>query len=223
MIKKNFKLKNKFIPIILFVAFLNAGLIKKEDWNLVKDKEGIKAYTRTVEGSDVKQVKVHTYLKTTLSALVAIVRDVESHTKWIYKCKRAKTLKTVSETDHYYYVESEVPWPISNRDIITHGVITQDKISKKVIITSTGVPDFIGQIDGIVRIKNLNARWEFVPKGNGIVELTFYLLIDLGGELPGWLINLAIADGPFETILNMRKEVQNQKYQNAKLSFIEEL
>lgn len=216
---------NKKVKILIFlIAFLNFGAMKKDNnWKLVKNSEGVKAYTREVEGSDVKQVKVKTNLKSTLTGLVKIVRDVDSHTKWIYKCKKATILKDVKETEHYYYNESEAPWPISNRDIITHAVITQNKQTKKVTITSTGVPNFIGRIEGIVRIKKLNARWEFMPKNNGTVDLSFYLLIDLGGGLPAWIVNMAIADGPFETVLNMRNEVKKQKYQKATYSFIEEL
>ena len=214
-----------FIFIILTVSILQFSFHTKtdEDWKLVKNKDGITAYTRNVEGSDVKQVKVKTKLKTSLSALVAIVRDVSSHKNWIYRCTKAKKLKNISETEHYYYNESEAPWPVSNRDIITHAFIKQDKNTKIVTITSTGIPNYMGEIDGIVRIKKLKALWTFIPKDNGTVELTFHLLVDLGGGLPAWVVNMAIADGPFETVQNMIKEVQKEKFQKINLSFIEEL
>ncbi|NOZ34624.1 MAG: START domain-containing protein [Chlorobi bacterium] len=209
--------------INLFSWFpINEKNIKINEWKLVKDKDGIKAYVREVSGSDVKQVRVTMSVKSTLTAPVAIVRDVSSHPKWIYRCKIAKILKTVSESNHYYYNETEAPWPVSNRDIVTHAVITQDNISKIVTITSTGVPDFIPEKEDIVRIKKLNAQWKFIPKANGIINVDFTLLIDLGGDLPAWLINLAIADGPFETVYNMRKEIVKLKYQNTVFDFIEE-
>lgn len=214
-----------FIYIILTVALLQFSFHLKTDdsWKLIKNKDGIKAYTRETESSDIKQVKIKTNLKSTLSALVSIVKDVNSHKNWIYSCKKTKIIKTVSDTEHYYYNESGAPWPVRNRDIITHAVMKQNKITKVVTITSIGFPNYIDEIDGIVRIKKLNAKWKFVPKKNETVDLTFYLLIDLGGGLPAWLVNMAIADGPFETVLNMTKEVQKEKYQKTKLSFIEEL
>lgn len=210
--------------IILFISYLSLGLkMNGNYWKLVKDSKGVKAYTRNTENSDIKQVKIITNVRSSLSALVALVRDVESHTQWIYRCKKAKKIKIVSPTEHYYYIESEAPWPVSNRDIITHSKIIQNKKTKKVTIISTGVPDFIGQIEGIVRIKNLNAKWEFTPKNNGTVDVTFYMLIDIGGNLPSWVINLAIEDGPFETVLNMKEIVKKGKYKNAELNFIKEL
>ena len=101
--------------------------------------------------------------------------------------------------------------------------LSVNKKSKIVTITSTGVPNFIPPKNDIVRLKKLQAQWKFIPKVNGTVDINFTLLIDLGGDLPSWLVNLAIADGPFETVLNMRKEIMKAKYQNAVYNFIKEL
>jgi len=198
-------------------------LTETGNWKLIKNKDGIKAFTREVKESDVKQVRVTATIKTTLTALVAIVRDVGSHTKWIYRCKKATVLKRNNNTDTYYYNETEAPWPVADRDIITHAVIKQNKETKIVTITSTGVPNYIPEKKDIVRIKKLNAKWIFVPKPDGTIDVTSLLLIDLGGDLPSWLVNMAIADGPFETVYNMRKEVIKSKYQNIVYEFIEEL
>jgi len=219
-------MKNSILILILSLItwFQPENKTKKTgDWKLVINKYGITAYTREVKGSDVKQVRVSAYVKSNLTALVAIVRDVSSHPKWIYRCKTAKILKEVSLQNHYYYNESEAPWPISNRDIITHAVISQDKKTKIVTITSTGVPNFIPPLKDIVRIKKLQAEWKFIPQKKGIIQIKFTMLIDLGGDLPAWIINMAIADGPFETVYNMRKEVIKPKYQNTVYDFIEQL
>jgi len=196
---------------------------KTGNWKLIKNEDGIKAFTREVKGSDVKQVRVTANIKSTLTALVAIVRDVGSHTKWIYRCKTANVLKRISNTETYYYNETEAPWPVADRDIITHAVIKQNKKTKVVTITSTGVPNYIPPKKDIVRIEKLIAKWIFVPKPDGTVDVTSLLLIDLGGDLPSWLVNMAIADGPFETVYNMRREVVKPKYQNTVYDFIEEL
>jgi len=218
------KTDRRLLFILLIIFLLNASFSIKDDyWKLVKDEDGIKAYTREVKDSDIKQVKVKTTLKSSLSAVVAIVKDVSSHKRWIYRCKTAKSIKEINESDYYYYNEAEAPWPVSNRDIITHAIITQDKNTKKVTIASTGLPNFIRPIEGIVRIERLEAKWEFMPKPGGMVDLSFYMLIDLGGTLPAWAVNMAIADGPFETVLNLRKVVKEEKYQNMVYDFIEEL
>ena len=196
---------------------------KCQDWKLVKDKDGIKAYTCEFEDSDIKQVKVETNFKSSLSAAINVFKNADTHTNWMYRCFKAKTIKTISNTEYYYYSESKAPWPISNRDAITHAVIKQDSISKSVRIISTGKPDYLKERDGIVRIRDLHSKWEFTPKENGTIDLTFYMWVDLGGGIPAWIMNLVITDGPFETAQKFIKEVQKEEHRNIKLNYIEEL
>jgi ribosome-associated toxin RatA of RatAB toxin-antitoxin module len=217
----------KTVTLFLFLSFLVFSMSEEKNgksgyWELIKNEDGIKAFTRKAESSDIKQVKVITNIKSTLSALVAIVRDVKSHPKWIYRCKKAETLKKLSNTEIYYYNETEAPWPVSNRDIVTHALIKQDEKTKIVTITSTGLPEYIPPKKDIVRIKKLNSKWIFIPKSDGTVDVTSLILIDLGGELPAWIVNMAVADGPFETVYKMKREVVKAKYQKIFYDFIEE-
>jgi len=213
------------IPLILFLSLLQLSFRSYKDggWKLVKNKDGIKAYTREVKNSDVKKVKVVTNVNASLSALSCLLKDIKHHESWMYNCIDSKILKTINETEYLFYTLSSAPWPINKRDIITHTIIKQDKNTKKVSIIATGKPNYLKEKDGVIRIKSLNSRWEFFPKENNTVDVTFYLQIDLGGTVPAWAINLAVAEGPFQTVHNLIKEVKKDKYKNAKLNFIEEL
>lgn len=214
-----------FIAIVLTISILQLSFSNKknDNWKLVKNKNGIKAYTSEQENSSVNRVKVTTSIKTSLTALTSVLKDFSSHKNWIYNCILTQKMKVISETEYYFYTKSKAPWPISYRDIVTHTVIKQDKKTKTVTFTATGKPNYIKKKEGIVRVKKLNGRWEFIPHKNGIVDLRFYLLIDAGGTLPTWVVNAAIAEGPFQTVQNLVKQVQKEKYKNIKLSFIEEL
>lgn len=196
---------------------------EKEVWKLVKDKNGIKAFTREITGTDEKQVKVTTNLKTSLSTLTSTLKDVDSHKNWLYNCITAKKIKIISEKEYYYYNLSKAPWPISRRDIVTHALIRQDQRTKIVTFTATGKPNYFKENKGIVRIKRLNSKWVFVPKENGTVDIMFYMSIDVGGTVPTWAVNMAVADGPFQTVKNLKQEIDKGKFKNIKLSFIEEL
>lgn len=141
----------------------------------------------------------------------------------MYNCVKAKILKPVNDTEYFFYTLSNAPWPINKRDIISHTIIKQDKNTKKVTISAKGATSYLKENKGIVRIKHFNSKWEFYPKTNGTVNITFYLQIDIGGVILAWATNIAIAEGPFQTIQNLISEVKKEKYKNAELSFIEEL
>ena len=114
------------------------------------------------------------------------------------------------------------PWPIDNRDFVVNVKVQQDAKTKVVTQVSTNMPTFIKKKDGHVRITQFQALWTLTPMKNGIVNCEYQLLVNPGGNIPAWLVNLAAVDGPFETTLNMREWVFKDKYQKATFPFISE-
>jgi len=191
-------------------------------WKLTKNKNGIKIYTRHSEHSPIKEVKGVMKLKVSLSSIVSLIKDAKNQHNWIYLNKTAYLLKEPSNFEWYYYNESDAPWPISNRDIVTHAKLKQNPTTYALRIEAKGVPDYIDEKEGIVRIRKLASSWDIVPINDGFVQVTFKLFADLGGSVPAWAINLAIDTGPFNTLSAMSEEIKRDKYKNAKCSFIKE-
>ncbi len=210
--------------IILFYLINHLTLFsqKANEWKLTRNEEGVKIYIRNVEGSRTKEVLGLTQIKTHLAALVSMVKDPDNHHLWIYANKSAKLLYSFNDFEWIYYNISEAPWPVSNRDLITHALMKQDKSTYKVIIYSNGKPDYIPHKKDLVRVPKLTSVWEFTPQSDGIVDVRFELTIDLGGDIPAWLVNMAIDKGPFNTLLNMSKVVKTSKYADTYLSYIME-
>ncbi len=206
------------ITIIPFCVFSQNA----SGWKLTRNQEGVKIYIRTVEGSRTREVLGLMQMSTNLGPLVSMVKDSENHHLWIYANKSAKLLKVINDFEWIYYNISEAPWPVSNRDLITHAKMKQDKTSGIVRIDSEGWPDYIPVKEDLVRVPKLRSVWEFTPAREGIVDVRFELSIDLGGDIPVWLVNMAIDKGPFNTILNMSKVVKTNKYKNTQLSYIQE-
>ena len=209
-----------FLFFILSVSYSYSQ--KNYKWSLSKNKYGIKIYTRTTDNSPIKEVMAIMELKTSLSSLVALAKDAKNHHNWIYVNKIAYFLHESSDFEWYYYNESDAPWPITNRDVVTHAKLTQDSTTYAIRIDTNGVPDYIDKKKGIVRIPRLVSSWDFIPIRENVTFVKFRLFIDLGGKLPAWAINLAVDTGPFNTMYGMSKEIKREKYKNAKLSFIKE-
>jgi hypothetical protein len=196
---------------------------KDPEWELERQENGVSIYVRKVDDSPVLQVHGVKTIKTSLSALVALIKDSKGRQRWIYKNKRAKRLEERGDFEWIAYKEVEAPWPVSNRDMIVHTEMTQDPVTYIVRVDSVGLPDFLPQKKRIVRVPRLNTSWEFIPGKNGMVEVHFELAIELGGKLPAWLVNTSIDRGPYETILGMARFVKKLRYRNAKLSYIKEI
>jgi len=113
--------------------------VKSSDWKLEKNKNGIKVYSYAAKGESLKQVKSNFTIKASLSCLLAVISDVPHYTDWISNCSKATLLKKISPTEQLYYSISDVPWPISNRDLVMKNKIHQNKKTKVVYSISSFV------------------------------------------------------------------------------------
>ena len=213
--------------IISFFLLINGGFISEnkpaDTWQLKKFESGISIYTRNAENSKFKELKSVATYKSSLSGIIALIDDFESYPQWVYKCGISKTIKKNSEKDLIHYQTVTAPWPVDNRDFVVRVELHQDPVTKIVTQTATCIPDYLPRVEGHVRITEFRAQWTLIPLKNGYVEADYQLLVDPGGNIPAWLVNLAVVDGPFETAVNMRSWLLKDKYQKDSLTFIKEL
>ncbi len=187
-------------------------------WKLRKDTDGIKVYTRLSKNSNRKELKTVTRYQTTLPHLVKLVGEKENYPKWVYGCSKSYLLKKINENETYHYQETGTPWPLSNRDMIIHTVVSQDSVSKVTTITSHGVPGYLPPVENVVRIPAFNAYWKFTPLEQNFIEVEYFMSLDPGGDIPDWVVNLAVSEGPVKTLNNMKATLTRQ-YKNRDISF----
>ncbi len=195
-----------------FAAF--SGIPADSTWILEKDKNGIKVYTRKAEGLEFKEFKAITTVNAPVSALVALVIDVETYPEWVENVKSSKILKVVNENEIIYYNEIKVPWPLSNRDNIVITKVIQNSGTNVVKVVMKGRPDYLPEDPDIVRMPKANGFWEFLQGENNETEVYLQYLADPGGNVPAWIVNMFVVDGPYQTLMNMKEFVKKEKYKN---------
>lgn len=213
-------------PFIFFFLFSPLLLLFRPDpgsvpqWDLWKEKEGIRIYTRSFPGTNVKGLKMETMLEGRLDAYVELLRDWDAYEDWIYSSKNARVLETHSPYDMIYYVQSDFPWPLQDRDLIMKNRSWQDSLTHAWHSHSVSIPDHLPEKKGFVRIRQMEGEWVFTPVAPGKVHLKYWFHSDPGGVLPAWLVNMALDVGPMKTLRQMKAIVKNKKYQEADLFFL---
>lgn len=218
----SFKKKYVLLQLVVFYFGATSFYIPNDDWQLKKNEQGVTVYTRDSENSAFKELKAVAYLKTSLSSIVGLLYDFEKYPEWVYKCGKSGTLKTISEKELIHYQTVIAPWPIDNRDFIVNIKIEQNEKTKVITIKSYAIGNYIPLVPNYVRIMKFNASWVLSPQKDGSVEIVYQLLIDPSGYIPAWAVNMAVVDGPFETMNNIKERVFRKEYQKAKISFINE-
>ena len=207
--------------LLLLVTIVMGNLTAQEaKWELKKEKNDVKVYVRESADSPIKELRMVFEVEASMDAIVALLQDVEAIPDWVYKCPESYLIKKVSAEEEYYYNRIDFPWPMNDRDFVLRSVLTKDTAKGTMRSESWIAPDVIPEKEGIVRIKDLHLWWDFTPKPNGIVHIDYGLQSDPGGYIPAWMINMAIDQGPLQTIKQFKKALKNPKYKNAKVAFL---
>lgn len=206
--------------LALFVCF--PVLAQKADdagWVFKSEKEGVKVYYRHT--TSVHELKLTTTIQTTVHGLIKLFAEAEHYPKWGYRILEARLLHRVSETEFYYYTLIDFPWPLSDRDIVMHARLHQNK-DLSVVSSSKATPDYIPEVPGVVRIRESKTRWTLRPGPNGQLFTEYIVSGNPGGSIPDWAVNMALESAPLNTIRNIRKVVGQRQYQNARLAYLKD-
>ena len=202
----------RLLPLFsLALLALSLGTeVQAQAWALEKEKEGIKVYTRRLEGWGIKEFKGVMQLKgCKVEDLERLLRDVSSHALWMADTKDTKVLRKIGDNEILGYSVNVAPWPVSNRDNVTH--YTYRREGSALVVDMKGKPKDHPEQSGCVRVSRMQGQWRFEDKGNGSIEVTQQAVADPGGSIPAWLANSAVVDAPFNTLKALRDFVASSK------------
>ena len=108
-------------------------------------------------------------------------------------------IKRISPTEFYYYTETSLPWPMTNRDAVVHLKMTKDSLDRFVKISAIAEPGYIPQKSGKVRVPQSNIQWYVTMPTAKTIQIMYTFEANPGGSVPAWLVNSFADKGPFES------------------------
>jgi len=210
-----------YIVFALISFVINVKAYSQSEWELKKEDEGIKVFTREVEGSDIRAFKAEAIMDGKLSAFVAVLQDINSYTNWYSNVAEVKLIE-INDTFHVHSSVTSAPWPVSDRYGVFSNTYSQRYDHKTVTVKVKALDGYIGEMDGKVRILEATGYWTFHPVGYEKVEVTFEMHAEPGGSIPNWVTNMFLVDGPMKDFKNLREQVKLPQYQNKKFDFLVE-
>jgi len=210
--------------VLVLLSALSFSVVAADDWNeATYDKENdIRIFTRHVEGSDTLAFKAITHVTGRLTAGVALLQDAQSTKDWVFNCKITEEIELISDTQGIYYMITNMPWPVKDRDSITETRVSQDQESLVVRVDMKARNDVFPSNDDFIRIKEMSGYWLFTPIEGNQIEVVYEAHADPGGGLPSWLVNSFLVDAPLNTLRGFRQLIGEEIYQKANRAFIRE-
>ena len=212
-------IKNCFKYSWLLFILMFQNVLAQEDWEMVKEEDGIKVYTKPVSTSDFKAFKATMTIDESIQSFLSVLYDIEGLTSWGYKLEDASLLKKSGDSLQIYYAEAKVPFPYKNRDGVYANTFKWDANAKILHVEIKLLDKYIAEKEGLVRLTG-KGYWKAKVLTSGKLEIVFEMEVDPGGGIPAWMANMFADDSPYYTMLELQKVVKNKKYQNKTYSFI---
>ena len=102
---------------ILPVLLLISGWAQA-DWELKSDKDGVQVFTRAVEGSAFKQVKLIAEFPGNRNAVLKAFGDGSVCADWVALCVESNVLEKIDDGEYIARAILNFPWPFANRDVV---------------------------------------------------------------------------------------------------------
>lgn len=228
------------VPLLFLASLPHYNLTKSVDfipnsekhetaneWKFWKSQNGVSVYFRNSEGSNIKEVKMTTTFYNRLSTIVEAIKDVQAYPKWVYKASGSYVVLKYDDNDVVYYNYFDFPWPMQDRDAVIQSRISQDPNTLIVTSVSHAKWEAVEMKQNVVRIQDFRSKWTFsldweaMKKGENKVYGEYVFKSNPGGEIPSWMINLSLDEGPLKTIKNFKNLLLQDKYKNAKNGIID--
>jgi hypothetical protein len=201
--------KNPNILIVISFLLFTSSLYS-QDWQFIKEKEGIKIYTRKEPGSNLKSFRGEALLHAKYEDILNLVGNVKNQDWWDKGVSELKILLFDEGKHVQYYIVYDSPWPVSDRDLVVDAVINTDPVTKIRTVKAKPLPNVVPEKPGRVRIKNYWQSWTITPIQPGLVHVELEGFVDPGGSVPDWLYNMVITDTPLKVIRTVKTKVHAQ-------------
>lgn len=194
-----------FLLSILFLG-INFGYCQSA-WELKKNEDGIRVYTRETTTSAINEFKAEAVFKTTLDYLVQVITDAENLKQWNYKTSKSRLLERTTNNTLIIYMYNDFGWLVKDRDHISE--LTVVPLSKTTIkITINSLPTYLPETANAIRIEEFSGFWllEKIPAG---IRVTQQMYGNPKGHVPALLVNATLAKAPLHTFTQLKKLLEN--------------
>lgn len=196
-----------FLTVLILFAAGSANAQESLKWVLRKDQDSIRVFVADDPAVAIKQIRAEFTLRAKPEELISELLRADLYREWQYNTVKSEILETISPTELVYYCEISAPWPVDNRDVIVHLKVDRPAGAKTFAVRTYCLPDARPERDGVVRVPVSRGDWNVRQVGPEMLKVDFRIQIDPGGSVPAWLVNLTLAQAPFQSFSALRKRL----------------
>ncbi len=182
------------------------------------NKNGIKVWVSSYEGSKILGFKGTRVVESNLSGVVATIMDTQSLSEWVPYTQSARVIEKNDKNGTFVlHMIMALPFPLANRDVVVKGYWLQDA-KGNVTIYSKSIPDARVPLNPkMVRITNYEGGWVLKALDAKRVEVTVLGITDPAGAIPVGIANQFVQVQPFEMLKRLPNAVKGKQQEHVPL------
>lgn len=186
-------------------------------WELIKNREGIKVFSSPTPGSAYSTFKAEGVIDQSWEVLFEVLLDVPGYPGWMPGCRQASVVKMVHDDpvkgNFIIHLVWDAIWPVKNRDLVVSVSSDHDWANDHVSIVLRGTDSFSVPVpEGLVRLRDFFARFDFRYVDRNRTEVVFMTMVDPGGYVTPALAKIQTATVPFDTLKGLAEQAKNPRY-----------
>lgn len=206
--------------ILMFLELICSSLGAQSEWTFRKEVEGIKAYTMKHDWSKFDEYRIEAEIEGSISSVLAVFRDYDVYPTLFNGFD--KIINHVDESDRYInYITVKTPFPAKDRDGVYLNEMEYKSDEKLLHIDVSCTEEFYEPSRKYIQIKNCKGFWEIKEVANNKLEVVNQFVMDPGGNVPAFIINMQTVKNPIKTIKTLRELVLLPQYQNKQFEILQ--
>lgn len=190
--------------LIIAISFICVSIsTSQESWELEKDENSIKVWTRAMADSDIKEFKMETIIDESLNTIIAGLIDLNKLSDWYMYINEVRVDTVIGSNRAQYFMVFDLPWPVRDR---------YAEIDASMELTADGarvdLKAFDGDVkenDGMVRVLVMRAEYNIQKLNGNQTKITHTGHMEPAGYIPAWLANSGVSDGPLESFTRFKE------------------
>jgi hypothetical protein len=190
---------------VFIIDLLTINILLAQSWNFVKEKEGIKVFTRHEPNSNLKAFKGEATLNVPIGKVSELFCNNSNFDWWDKNITQIKVLDSEENKYYQFYLVYSLPWPLADRDFAVDVRMKCDSATGILTVNSKPLLNVVPLKPDLVRITKYWQKWTIQPVDKSHVHAILEGFIDPGGNVPSWLYNIIVPQAPVKSILSLQK------------------
>ena len=210
---------SRIAPVALGILLLALAVAGSADapgeWELMKGSDTIKAYSRSVPGRNILDLKAITVIDARMENFGQVLRDLASYPRWMHLCKDARVIREIDENNMVAHITLGFPM-INDRDLVVKADTRVDLEKARGIVTLSLVaaPD-VPVASGVVRMPEFLGSYQLEYLSRDTTGVVFSYYADPGGSIPTAVVNVFSRMVLYRTLEGLARMVRDPKYSEA--------